>query len=67
MGLVSLEKRHPKVSFLLELVTAMRWLEEERAFAVEAYFSNGRSIVATQRTFWTRFIGSGNVEIGLVA
>ena len=55
MRLVSLEKGHPKVSFLLGLVSAMRWSKEERAFAVEAYFSNGRSIIATQRAFWTRF------------
>ena len=48
MGLVSLEKGHPKVSFLLGLVTAMRWSKE-------AYFSNGRFIIATQRAFRVRF------------
>ena len=55
MGLVSLKKGLPKVSFLLRLVTAVRWSKEERAFALEAYFSNGRSIIATQRAFLTRF------------
>ena len=55
MGLVSLEKGHREVSFLLGLVTAMRWSKEERAFAMEAYFSNGRSIIATKRAFRTRF------------
>ena len=54
MGLVFLEKRHPEVSFLLGLVTAMRWSKEELAFAVEAYFSNGRPIIATQRAFRIR-------------
>ena len=38
MGLVSLEKGYPEVSFLLGLVTAMRWSKEERAFAVKVYF-----------------------------
>ena len=55
VGLVSLEKGYPEVSFILWLVTAMRWSKEERAFAVEAYFSNGRSIIATQRAFRVRF------------
>ena len=61
MELVSLEKEHPKVSFLLVLVTAMRWSKEERAFAAEAYFSNGRSIIATLRAFRTRF----NIRTGV--
>ena len=61
MGLVSLKKGHPEVSFLLGLVTAMRWSKEERAFAVEVYFSNGRSIIATRRAFRTRF----NIRIGI--
>ena len=34
----------------------MLWTREHRAFAVEAYFGNGRSIVATQRAFRARFI-----------
>ncbi|QQP52427.1 Transposable element Tc3 transposase [Caligus rogercresseyi] len=29
----------------------MRWSREERAFAVEAYFSNHQSVIATQRSF----------------
>lgn len=33
----------------------MRWNSEERAFAVEAYFSSGRSVIATQRAFRNRF------------
>ena len=33
----------------------MLWSKEQRAFAVEAYNSNGRSIVATQRAFRTHF------------
>ncbi|QQP50071.1 Transposable element Tc3 transposase, partial [Caligus rogercresseyi] len=33
----------------------MRWSIEERAFAVEAYFSNRQSVVANQRAFQNRF------------
>ena len=33
----------------------MRWSGEERAFAVEAYFSNHKSIIATQRAFRNHF------------
>ncbi|CAK1578615.1 unnamed protein product [Parnassius mnemosyne] len=33
----------------------MRWNSEERAFAVEAYFSRGCSVIATQRAFRNRF------------
>jgi hypothetical protein len=33
----------------------MRWTKEQRAFAVEAYFSNGRSIITTQRAFRAHF------------
>ena len=33
----------------------MRWNCEERAFAVEAYFSSGCSVIATQRAFRNRF------------
>lgn len=36
-------------------VAIMEWTKVERAFAVEAYFSSGRSIIATQRAFRTRF------------
>ena len=34
----------------------MLWIREHRAFAVVAFFGNGRSIVATQRAFRARFI-----------
>jgi hypothetical protein len=33
----------------------MRWSNEQRAFAVEAYFSKGGSVVSTQRAFRNRF------------
>lgn len=33
----------------------MHWPKEQRAFAVEAYFSNGRSIVVAQRAFRAHF------------
>ena len=33
----------------------MRWSSEERAFVVEAYFSNRLSVIATQRIFRNRF------------
>ncbi|KAL4712382.1 hypothetical protein ACJJTC_001543 [Scirpophaga incertulas] len=33
----------------------MLWSREQRAFAVESFFSNGRSIVAAQRAFRARF------------
>ena len=33
----------------------MRWNSEERSFAVETYFSNGYSVIATQRAFRRRF------------
>jgi hypothetical protein len=33
----------------------MRWSNEQRAFALEAYFSNGGSVVSAQRAFRNRF------------
>ena len=33
----------------------MHWSSEERAFAVETYFSNRLSVIATQRAFRNRF------------
>jgi hypothetical protein len=33
----------------------MQWSNEQRAFAIEAYFSNGGSVVSTQRAFRNRF------------
>ena len=32
----------------------MCWNSEERAFAVEAYFLSGCSVITTQRAFWNR-------------
>jgi hypothetical protein len=32
-------------------VAIMLWSNEQRAFAIEAYFSNGGSVVSTQHTF----------------
>ena len=37
----------------------MRWSSEERAFAVEAYFSNRLSVIATQRAFREIFFSIG--------
>jgi len=36
-------------------VVKMVWSNEQRAFAVETYFSQGHSIVAVQRAFRTRY------------
>jgi hypothetical protein len=36
-------------------VATMHWASEQRACDVKANFSNGRSIIATQRAFFTRF------------
>ncbi|KAK5646289.1 hypothetical protein RI129_004753 [Pyrocoelia pectoralis] len=33
----------------------MRWSKEQRAFAVEAYLSNGNSVITAQRQFRNRF------------
>lgn len=33
----------------------MHWNSKEQAFAVEAYFTNGCSVIATQRDFCNRF------------
>ena len=38
----------------------MRWSSEERAFAVEDYFSNRLFVIATQRTFPERPFRTGN-------
>lgn len=45
----------PEVLLPHKAVVVMRWTNEQRAFAVEAYFCNGHSVVATQRAFRTRF------------
>ncbi|QQP41668.1 Transposable element Tc3 transposase, partial [Caligus rogercresseyi] len=44
-----------KVFLEIQSVTIMRWSREERAFAVEAYFFNHQSVIATQRSFRTHF------------
>ncbi|GFS66892.1 DUF4817 domain-containing protein [Trichonephila clavipes] len=33
----------------------MLWSKQQHAFVVEAYFSNGRSMIAVQRTFCRHF------------
>ena len=53
--MVSLERRYYKVLSRHSSVAIMRWNSEERAFAVEAYFSSGCSVIATQRAFRNRF------------
>lgn len=53
--MVSFERRDYKVLSRHSSVAIMRWNSEERAFAVEAYFSSGCSVIATQRAFRNRF------------
>lgn len=53
--MVSFERGDCKVLFRQSSVAVMRWNREERAFALEAYFSSGRSVIATQRAFRNRF------------
>ena len=36
-------------------MSIMEWTKLERAFAIEAFFSSGRSIVTTQRAFRRHF------------
>ena len=52
---VSYERRDYKVSYRHSSVAIMHWNSEERAYAVEAYFSSGCSVIATQRAFRNRF------------
>lgn len=40
----------------------MRWNDEQRAFALEAYFSNGQSVIATQRAFRIRNVNKQNMR-----
>ena len=51
---VSFERGDPKVLLTCVSVVIMRWSNEQSAFALEAYFSNG-SVVSTQRAFRNRF------------
>lgn len=50
-----MERGSPEVLLPHKPVVVMRWTKEQRAFAVEAYFSNGHSVVATQRAFRIRY------------
>ena len=51
---VSYERWDYKVLYRHSSVAIMCWNSEERAFAVEAYFLSGCSVIATQRAFWNR-------------
>ena len=53
--MVLFEWQDSKVLSRHSSVAIMRWNSEERAFAVEAYFSSGCSVIATQRAFRNRF------------
>ena len=53
--MVSYERRDCKVSYQHSSVAIMRWNSEERAFAVEAYFSSGCSVITTQHAFQNHF------------
>lgn len=53
--MVSFKRRDYKVLFNQSSVAIMRWNSEERAFAVEVYFSSGCSVIATQRAFRNHF------------
>lgn len=53
--MVSFKRGYCKVLSRHGSVAIMRWNSEERAFAVEVYFSSGCSVIATQRAFRNRF------------
>ncbi|KAJ4447139.1 hypothetical protein ANN_09140 [Periplaneta americana] len=55
VGVSTFEGAGRKVVAPLSLVSIMEWTKVESAFTVEAYFSNGRLIIATQRSFRTHF------------
>ena len=61
--MVSFEKGDYKVLSRHSSVAIMRWNSEEHAFAVEAYFSNGCSVIATQSAFRNRFNSAPLVPI----
>ncbi|KAG5326261.1 MOS1T transposase, partial [Pseudoatta argentina] len=44
-----------QVCFPFSSVAIMLWSREQRAFAVDRFFGNGRSVVATQHAFRARF------------
>ncbi|KAJ4442715.1 hypothetical protein ANN_04306 [Periplaneta americana] len=54
-GVSTVEETRRKVVAPLCLVSVMEWTKVERALAAEAYFSDGRSIIAMQRAFRTHF------------
>ena len=53
--MVSFERGYFKVLSRHGSVATMRWNRQERAFAVEADFSRGCSVIAAQRAFRNRF------------
>ena len=53
--MVSFVRSDLKVFFDISSVALMRWSSEERAVAVEAYFSKQKSFIATQRAFRIHF------------
>lgn len=55
VGWQSFERSVSKRLYHVSLVTIMQWMMEERAFAVESYFSSRCSIITTQRTFRNHF------------
>jgi len=46
---------HWKFLLVLSLVVDMTWSNEQRAFAVETYFSQNKSIIAVQRALRIRY------------
>jgi hypothetical protein len=54
-GSISYERQGHEALCLAKSVAPMRWTSVQRAFAVEAYFSNGRTIIAAQRVSRPQF------------
>lgn len=52
---VSFERGDFKVFFIAWLVANMRWNSEKRVRTFEAYFSNGKSVIATQCAYRRHF------------
>jgi hypothetical protein len=61
--MVSFERVGREVFLPSTLVPRMRWTKEQHTFAVEAYFSNGPSIVATQRAFRAHFNNAARARV----
>ena len=55
MGLGSKVAGSQEVPVTSSPVVKMVWLNEQRAFAVETYFSQSHSIIAVQLAFCTRY------------